>query len=172
MSLYIIIDPMTTYIGDDVAIGEGTVIHPNTVIAAGTRIGRGCVIGPMAHVREGCRIGDNCVVGTFVQLKNTCLGNGTVVTHHAYLGDCDVGENVNVGCMVVTANYDGKAKHKTVIGDGAFLGCHTTLVAPVTVGAGAWTAAGSVITEDVPDGALGIARSRQTLKDGWAEGRR
>ena len=107
-------------------------------------------------------------IGDFVEVKNSTIGAGTAVAHLTYVGDSDVGSNVNFGCGVVTVNYDGVNKHRTTIEDDAFIGCNTNLVAPVRVGKGAYTAAGSTITKDVPDGALGIERAQQTIKEGFA----
>ena len=110
-------------------------------------------------------------IGNFVEIKKSQLGKGAKIGHLTYVGDATVGAGVNVGAGTITCNYDGRKKHRTVIGDGAFVGSHSTLVAPVTVGAGAYVAAGSAITQDVPDGALGIARGRQTNKTGWVAAR-
>ena len=120
-------------------------------------------------MRPGCTIGDHCRVGDFVEVKNSVIGDGTKISHLTYVGDSDVGQRVNFGCGTVTCNYDGKDKFRTQIGDYCFIGCNTNLVAPVKVGDGAYTAAGSTITKDVPAQALGIARERQTNLDGWAE---
>ncbi len=111
-------------------------------------------------------------IGNFVEVKNANVGEGTKLPHLQYIGDADVGANVNLGCGTVTANYDGKNKYRTTIGDNAFVGCHTTLVAPVSVGAGAYTGAGSVITKDIPADTLAIGRSRQKLIEGWADKRK
>jgi bifunctional UDP-N-acetylglucosamine pyrophosphorylase / glucosamine-1-phosphate N-acetyltransferase len=128
-------------------------------------------IGPFARIRPGSTIGAQAHVGNFVEIKKSSLGSGTKVGHLSYLGDSTVGVGVNVGAGTITCNYDGQRKHRTVVMDGAFVGSDSTLVAPVTIGRGAYIAAGSSITEDVPDGALGIARSRQANKDGWAKDR-
>ena len=124
-------------------------------------------MGPYAYVRPNCVIADKVKVGDFVEVKNSTVGEGTKIAHLTYVGDSDVGSGVNFGCGTVTVNYDSKKKHRTTIKDGAFIGCNTNLVAPVTVGEGAYTAAGSTITEDVPGDALAIARSRQTVKEKW-----
>ena len=120
-----------------------------------------------AYLRPGSKVGAGCRIGDFVELKNAVIGDGTKVPHLTYVGDAQIGERANIGCGVVFVNYDGHKKHRTTVGDGAFIGCNTNLVAPVTVGRGAYTAAGSTITEDVPEDALAIARCRQTNKDGW-----
>ncbi len=133
-----------------------------------SRLGRGARIGPYARLRPGNVVGAEARVGNFVELKMTRLGARSKAQHLTYLGDSVVGADVNVGAGTITCNYDGVAKHQTVIEDGAFVGTHSTLVAPVKIGKGAYLAAGSVFTEAVPPGALGIARSRQTNKPGWA----
>jgi bifunctional UDP-N-acetylglucosamine pyrophosphorylase/glucosamine-1-phosphate N-acetyltransferase len=129
-------------------------------------------VGPFAHLRPGATLGPNAHVGNFVELKKTTLGAGSKANHLAYLGDATIGDNVNVGAGTITCNYDGVAKHQTVVEDGAFVGSNATLVAPVTVGRGAYVAAGSAVTEDVPAGALGIGRGRQENKPGWVEKRK
>lgn len=180
-----IIDPASTYIGTDVTIGADTVIFPGTTIKGKCHIGSNCEIissvidssdiadgvhiGPFAYIRPGCKIGENVKVGDFVELKNSSIGSNTKISHLTYVGDSDVGENVNFGCGTVTVNYDSKNKHRTTIGDGAFIGCNTNLVAPVTIASGAYTAAGSTITEDVPEDSLAVARARQVNKDGWVK---
>ena len=132
-------------------------------------VGADTTVGPFAYVRPGTVIGKGCRVGDFVEVKNSTVGDGTKISHLTYVGDSDVGQNVNFGCGTVTVNYDRAKKHRTVIGSGSFIGCNTNLVAPVKLGAGAYTAAGSTITEDVPDDALAIARARQTVKKDWAK---
>ena len=125
-------------------------------------------VGPFAHIRPESAVGAGAKVGNFVELKKTVLGARSKANHLSYLGDATIGANVNVGAGTITCNYDGVAKHQTVIEDGAFIGSDTQLIAPVTVGAGAYVGAGSSITENVPAGALGIARARQSNVDGWA----
>jgi bifunctional UDP-N-acetylglucosamine pyrophosphorylase / glucosamine-1-phosphate N-acetyltransferase len=129
-------------------------------------------LGPFAHVRPGSDVGEDARVGNYVELKKTKLGRKSKASHLTYLGDATIGENVNIGAGVITCNYDGTHKHPTVIGDGAFIGSDSQLVAPVSIGRGAFVAAGSSITQDVPAESLGIARSRQENKDGWARRRR
>ena len=126
-------------------------------------------MGPFAYIRPGCEVGNHTRIGDFVELKKAHIGDNTKVSHLTYIGDAEVGERVNFGCGTVIVNYDGYTKSKTVIGDDCFIGCNTNLVAPVKIGDGAYTAAGSTITKDVPAQALGIARERQTNLDGWAE---
>ncbi len=126
-------------------------------------------VGPFAHIRPNSVIGEHVKLGDFVEIKNSVIGDGTSVSHLTYIGDSDVGQNVNFGCGCVTVNYDGINKARTIVGDNAFIGCNTNLVAPVRVGDGAYIAAGSTITEDVPNESMAIARCRQVIKDGWAK---
>ena len=135
-------------------------------------MGDGTKIGPFAYIRPNCRVGRDVKVGDFVELKNSTVGDGTKISHLTYVGDTDAGSRINFGCGTVTVNYDGTAKFRTTIGDGAFIGCNTNLVAPVKIGEGAYTAAGSTITDDVPADSLAIARSSQTIKIQWAAKRR
>ena len=160
-------DKATTYIYDDVEIGMDTVIHPNTMIKSGVTIGEDCEIGPNAYIREGCSLANKVKVGNFVEIKKTTIGEGSKVPHFIYLGDCEVGEKCNIGCGTITCNYDGLHKSKTIIGDHAFIGSNSNLVAPVTIGNETFVAAGSTITDDVPDYALAIARGRQINKEDW-----
>jgi bifunctional UDP-N-acetylglucosamine pyrophosphorylase / glucosamine-1-phosphate N-acetyltransferase len=180
-----IVDPAATAIDVDVEIGEDTTIEPFTTIRGSTRIGAGCTIrhsyivdsliedgvsvGPFAYLRPGTHLRAGSKVGTFVEVKNSDIGAGAKIPHLSYIGDADVGEGSNLGAATITANYDGAAKHRTTIGRGVRTSVDTTLVAPVSMGDEAWTAAGSVITEDVPPGALGIARARQVTKEGYAK---
>ena len=157
-------DSNGTYLYDDVTIGRDTVIHPNTTIKSGVVIGENCEIGPNAYIRENCIIGNNAKVGSFVELKNVKIGDNTKVPHLTYLGDCEIGKNSNVGCGTITCNYDGKKKHKTIIGDNAFIGSNVNFIAPVTLGDNVLIAAGSTITDDVPSNNMGIARERQINK--------
>ena len=171
-----------TILRGKVKIGKGCKIGPNTLIENSTvgdnvilnetqcyqsTVKNGCNIGPFAHIRPNSVVGDSVHLGNFVEVKNSSIDTGTKVSHLTYVGDSDVGKHVNFGCGTVTVNYTGRAKFRTKIMDDAFIGCNTNLVAPVTVGAGAYTAAGSTITEDVPDSSLGIARARQVNKLGW-----
>ena len=168
------------------SVGAGCVIGPNSLLENVTVgedvrfnasqgydsvIERGASIGPFAHLRPGSHVCERVHIGDFVELKNSTVGAGTSVSHLTSVGDSDVGRGCNFGCGVVTVNYDGAEKNRCRVGDYAFIGCNTNLVAPVSVGDGAYTAAGSTITGDVPRGALGIARARQVNKPGWAEGR-
>jgi len=183
----------------DAEILPGTHLEGRTVIGAGARIGPECLlrdtvvgpdatvlfavcesaeigpgadVGPFARLRPGARIGPGAHIGTYVELKNATVGEGTKVPHLTYVGDADIGEHSNIGAATVFVNYDGIAKHRSTVGDYVRIGSDTMLVAPVNVGDGAYTAAGSVITEDVPPGALGVARSKQHNSPGWVERRR
>lgn len=171
----------------ETAIGRGCVIGPNAMVRSCTVgdeteinasqvnesvIGSRTHVGPFAYIRPGCSIGDDIKVGDFVEVKNSTIGDGTKISHLTYVGDSDVGKKVNFGCGTVTTNYDGFKKYRCTIGDGAFLGCNTNLVAPVTVGEGSYTAAGSTITKEVPPDALAVARERQKNIEGWAASRR
>jgi bifunctional UDP-N-acetylglucosamine pyrophosphorylase/glucosamine-1-phosphate N-acetyltransferase len=149
-------------------IGDRAVIRNHSVISE-ARVADDAIIGPFAHLRPGADVGARAHVGNFVELKKTTLGDGSKANHLAYLGDATIGAGVNVGAGTITCNYDGVAKHQTLIEDGVFVGSNSTLVAPVRIGRGSYVAAGSSITEDVPEGALGIGRGRQDNKLGWVE---
>jgi bifunctional UDP-N-acetylglucosamine pyrophosphorylase/glucosamine-1-phosphate N-acetyltransferase len=180
-----IVDPASTVIDVDVEIGPDTVIEPFTSIRGSTRIGSSCTVrqsylldctledgvsvGPFAYLRPGAVLRSGSKAGTFVEVKNSDIGRGAKVPHLSYIGDADVGEGTNLGAATITANYDGRAKHRTTVGRGVRTGVDTTLVAPVTLGDDASTGAGSVITEDVPPGSLGIARERQRNVEGYSE---
>jgi bifunctional UDP-N-acetylglucosamine pyrophosphorylase/glucosamine-1-phosphate N-acetyltransferase len=155
----------------DSAIGPNVTIRPGCIITD-SHIAAGAVIGPYAHIRPGSEIGENAHVGNFVETKKTKLGKGSKANHLTYLGDAVIGDNVNVGAGTITCNYDGVNKHQTIIDDGVFIGSDSTLVAPVRIGKGAYVAAASTVTEDVPADALVIARARQEIKPGWAKSRR
>mgnify|MGYP005847318617 CR=1 FL=1 len=150
----------------DSEIGPGAHVKPYCVVAQ-ARVGPGAQVGPFAHLRPGAVLADDARVGNFVEMKKSVLGRGSKANHLTYLGDATVGEGANIGAGTITCNYDGVHKHQTAIGDGAFIGSNTALVAPVTVGAGATVAAGSTVTHDVPDGALGVARGKQRNVEGW-----
>ena len=167
-----------TVIGRDCVIGpnsylENTKVDDRTTVKSSqlyeSIVGRDATVGPFAYVRPGSVIGNGCRVGDFVEVKNSTVGDGTKISHLTYVGDSDVGQNVNFGCGTVTVNYDRAKKHRTTIGNNCFIGCNSNLVAPVTIGDGAYTAAGSTITEDVPGDALAIARARQVVKKDWAK---
>jgi bifunctional UDP-N-acetylglucosamine pyrophosphorylase / glucosamine-1-phosphate N-acetyltransferase len=147
-------------------IDDGVVIN-NFCVIVDSHVSRGARIGPFAHIRPMSDVGEDAHVGNFVELKKTSLGRGAKANHLAYLGDATIGDRVNVGAGTITCNYDGVLKHPTVIEEGAFIGSDTQLIAPVRVGKGAYVAAGSSITEDVPAGSLAIARGKQVNKEGW-----
>lgn len=176
-----------TIIYGDVTIGSDCVIGPNSYIVDSqigdncslnnvqcfsSKIESGCAVGPFAHIRPGSLIQNNVRVGNFVEIKNSSIGEKSKVSHLTYVGDTDMGKEVNMGCGTVTVNYDGSKKFRTVIKDKAFIGCNTNLVAPVTVEEGGYTAAGSTITDDVPERSLAIARARQVNKTGWTKNRK
>ncbi|HSA92280.1 MAG TPA: DapH/DapD/GlmU-related protein, partial [Terriglobales bacterium] len=150
----------------DCEIESGVTIRPGCVLDQ-SRVRRGAVLGPYSHLRPGTDVGAGAHVGNFVETKKARLGRGSKANHLTYLGDAEIGAGVNVGAGTITCNYDGARKHVTVIEDRAFIGSDTTLVAPVRVGRGAYVGAGSSITENVPAGALAIARGRQVNKPGW-----
>lgn len=168
-------------------IGEGCIIGPDTTIRNSTvgdntsversvltdsTVGSDTTVGPFAYMRPNSHVGSNVKIGDFVEVKNSSIDDGTKVAHLTYIGDADVGKRVNFGCGTVIVNYDGVNKHRTCIGDDAFIGCNSNLVSPVTVKRGAYTAAGSTITDEVPEDALAIARSRQVNKCGWVTKKR
>ncbi len=159
-----IVDFDTVFIEENVTIGQETVIQPFCVIKGPSSIGSKCMIGPAAHIRPGSVIGNNCKIGNYVEVKKSKIGDNTSVSHLSYIGDAELGQGVNIGAGTITANYDGKNKHKTVIGSGAYVGSNVVFVAPVKIGKNSVVGAGSVITDDVPDNALAIARCRQTVK--------
>jgi bifunctional UDP-N-acetylglucosamine pyrophosphorylase/glucosamine-1-phosphate N-acetyltransferase len=183
-----IVDPDATVIGVDVQIGEDTTIEPGTTIRGGTKIGSDCVVrcsylvdceledgvsvGPFAYLRPGTILRKGAKAGTFVEIKNSDIGQGAKVPHLSYIGDADVGEGTNLGASTITANYDGVDKHRTTIGRKVKSSVHVSFVAPVSIGDEAYTGAGSTIDEDVPAGALGIARARQINKAGYAQRRK
>lgn len=153
----------------DTIVGDGSELL--TVVSVDAVLGKNVLAGPFAYIRPGSKIADDVKVGDFVEVKNAVIDEGTKIAHLTYVGDSDVGKNVNFGCGTVTVNYDGKNKHRCKIGNDCFIGCNTNLVAPVTVADGAYTAAGSTITDDVPENNLSIARARQVNKAGWHDKR-
>jgi bifunctional UDP-N-acetylglucosamine pyrophosphorylase/glucosamine-1-phosphate N-acetyltransferase len=152
-------------------IGDGVLVRPGCMLEHST-VADGAEIGPFAHLRPGCEIGEKAHIGNFVEGKKLRLGKGSKANHLTYLGDAEVGPGTNIGAGVITCNYDGSRKHPTRIGEGAFIGSDSTLVAPIAIGDGAYIGAGSCITKDVPPGALAVGRSRQVTKEGWAHARR
>ena len=165
--LWLVIGPFARVrdcvVGENVAISQATVLE--------STLEPGCTVGPYSHIRAGCHLAEKAKVGGFCEIKNTTVGPGSKVPHLTYLGDTSVGSGVNIGAGTITCNYDGKDKHRTVIEDGAFIGSNCNLVAPVKIGAGAYVAAGSTITTDVPPGALGVARNRQRNIPDWVQRR-
>ncbi len=171
-----------TRIGSDCRIRSYSVLEHATVgdqveirhscVVAESQIDKGARIGPLAHVRPGCHIGEGAHVGNFVEAKQTRIGAGSKANHLSYLGDAEVGSGVNIGAGTITCNYDGVHKHRTLIGDRVFIGSDSALVAPVVIGEGAYVAAGSIITDNVPADALALGRARQVNKPGWAKNRR
>jgi bifunctional UDP-N-acetylglucosamine pyrophosphorylase/glucosamine-1-phosphate N-acetyltransferase len=155
----------------DSQIAANVLVRPGCVIDQSI-IASGAQLGPYSHLRPGSEIGEDAHVGNFVETKKTKLGRGAKANHLTYLGDSEIGPGVNVGAGTITCNYDGTSKHMTVIEEGAFIGSDSTLVAPLRVGKGAYVAAGSTITEDVPPDALALGRSRQITKEAWARRRR
>ena len=159
------VGPLSTLV--DTTVGdESRIVHSYLDRA---QLGAGVSVGPFAYLRPSARLHDRAKAGTFVEIKNSEVGEGTKIPHLSYIGDADIGAGSNVGAGTITANYDGANKHRTTIGSGVRVSVHTSFVAPVTIGDGAYTGAGSVITEDVPPGALGIARERQRNVEGYAE---
>ena len=159
------IGPQTTLADCEVG-AQAAIVH---TFATQASVEAGATVGPFAYLRPGTVVGAGAKVGTFVEVKNSDIGAGAKVPHLSYIGDADVGEGANLGASTITANYDGRRKHRTKVGKSAKTGIHTSLVAPVDVGERAYTGAGSVITEDVPEGALGIARSKQSNVEGYAD---
>ena len=152
-------------------IGDNTKILPFSHIDT-TKIGADCSIGPYARLREGSVIEDGAKVGNFVETKKTKIGRSSKANHFTYLGDADIGDDVNIGAGTITCNYDGKEKHKTEVGDGSFIGTNSSLVAPINIGKNAYVGAGSTITKDIPDNALGVGRGKQKNKENWTKNKK
>lgn len=180
-----LVAPETVHFAFDTVVGRDTVIEPNVVFGQGVtvesgahirafshlegcHVSRGAVVGPYARLRPGAELAEDARIGNFVEIKNAVIGEGSKVNHLSYIGDAQLGENTNVGAGTITCNYDGVMKHRTNIGDRVFIGSNTMLVAPVKIGDEAMTGSGSVITSDVPEGALALARARQENKPGMA----
>ena len=153
----------------DMKLGDGVKFQSSTALES--EIGNDATVGPYAYIRPNCKIGNRVKVGDFVEVKNSNIGDGTKIPHLSYVGDTDAGERINFGCGSIMVNYDGKKKHRTVIEDGVFVGCNVNLVAPVRVEKGAYIAAGSTITKDVPAEVLAVARAKQTIIEGWVKKR-
>ena len=152
---------------ENVKIGNGVKVLSSTI--SDSKIGDYTSVGPYAHIRNNCELGEHVRVGNFVELKNTTYGDGSKTAHLSYLGDAEIGSNTNIGCGTITVNYDGKNKYKTKIGNDAFIGCNSNLIAPLEIGDGAVVAAGTTVTENAPDDALVIARVKQENKMGYAK---
>ena len=177
--------PETVYLAADTIIGRDTVIEPNVVFGPGVtvesgatirafshlegcHVSRGAIVGPYARLRPGTELAENTRIGNFVEIKNAEIAEGAKVNHLSYIGDASVGATTNIGAGTITCNYDGVMKHKTTIGENVFIGSNTMLVAPVTVGDGAMTATGTVVTRDVEPDALAVGRAKQDNKPGYA----
>ncbi|HEY8275036.1 MAG TPA: bifunctional UDP-N-acetylglucosamine diphosphorylase/glucosamine-1-phosphate N-acetyltransferase GlmU, partial [Pseudolabrys sp.] len=178
--------PETVFLSADTKFGKDVIVEPNVVFGPGVtvedgatirsfshlegaHVGKGARVGPFARLRPGADLGKDVHIGNFVEVKESKIEAGAKANHLTYIGDARVGAGANVGAGTITCNYDGVAKHRTDIGKGAFIGSNTALVAPVSVGAGAYIGTGTVVTKDVPAGALAIARTKQTVKEGWAK---
>jgi bifunctional UDP-N-acetylglucosamine pyrophosphorylase/glucosamine-1-phosphate N-acetyltransferase len=178
-------DPDTVYFHHDTKIAAGVIIEPHVFFGAGVEIEagvhikafshiegaiirQGAIVGPFARLRPDTEIGENARIGNFVEIKKSQIGEGSKISHLAYVGDCIMGKDVNFSAGAITVNYDGYQKHETIIGDAAMVGSNVNLVAPVTIGSGAFVAAGSTITQDVPPDSLGIAREKGQVREGWA----
>jgi bifunctional UDP-N-acetylglucosamine pyrophosphorylase/glucosamine-1-phosphate N-acetyltransferase len=168
-----------TALGSDVTIGPNVVFGPGVNVASGVEIRpfchlegcsieAGAIVGPFARLRPGTRLGEGARIGNFVEIKEAVIAAGAKANHLSYIGDASVGANANIGAGTITCNYDGTAKHRTTIGQDAFIGSNTALVAPVEIGDGAYVGSGSVITGNVPADALALARARQVVKEKWA----
>ena len=180
-----LVAPETVFFSADTKLGKDVTVEPNVVFGPGVivkdgatirafshlegaEVGEGAVVGPYARLRPGTKLGAKTKIGNFVEVKAATFGDGAKANHLSYVGDASVGANANIGAGTITCNFDGYDKHKTEIGEGAFIGSNSALVAPVKVGKGAYVGTGSVVTEDVPDDALAVARGRQAVKEGWA----
>lgn len=153
----------------DAVIGDGTVVRQSVITESS--IGENTTVGPFAYIRPGSKIGNGCKVGDFVEIKNSVLGDGSKASHLTYVGDSDVGRNVNLGCGVVFVNYNGKEKHRSTVGDGAFIGCNVNIISPVQISSNSYVAAGTTVTRNVPEGALHVGRAKEKDLDGWVEKR-
>ena len=184
-----IVDPASTFIEPGVEIEADAIVHPFTVLRGATRVGAGAqvgphavavdatigrdaLVGPFCYLRPGATLMDGAKAGTYVEIKNSVIGEGAKVPHLSYIGDADVGADSNIGAGAITANYDGNEKQRTTIGRDVHTSSHNVFVAPVTIGDGAWTGAGSVITNDIPPDALGVARAKQTNIEGYGRRKR
>ncbi len=167
-----------TVIGENSIIGANSQINNSQIgnnvsiknsVLEESKVGDGTSIGPFAYLRPKSNIGENCKIGDFVEVKNSVVGDGSKASHLTYIGDSDIGKDVNLGCGVVFVNYDGVNKHRSIVEDGAFIGCNVNLVSPVTIGKEGYIAAGSTVTQNVPEGALFVAREKGKLIEGWVD---
>jgi bifunctional UDP-N-acetylglucosamine pyrophosphorylase/glucosamine-1-phosphate N-acetyltransferase len=154
---------------EDTEIGDGTRIYMS--VAVDSKIGKDCSIGPFANLRPKSDIADNVRIGDFVEIKNSVIGEGTKISHLTYVGDADLGSGINLGCGVVFVNFDGKVKHRSTVGDGAFIGCNANIIAPVVIEDGAYIAAGTTVTRNVTEASLCVGRSREIIVEDWARDR-
>ena len=150
----------------DSTVGAGTEVHNSVILES--RVGSNSKVGPFAYLRPHSDIGDNCKVGDFVEVKNSSMADGAKASHLTYIGDSDIGKNVNLGCGTVFVNYDGIKKYRSAVKAGAFIGCNANIISPVVIEEGAYVAAGSTVTKDVPAGALCIARAEERIIKGWS----
>ena len=166
-----IVDPASTWISEDTEIGADTIIYPSTYIEGKNKIGKNCKIGPCAHLRGDVEISDNCKIGNFVEVKKAKIGHNTNAGHLSYIGDSELGANINIGAGTITANYDplSKTKSKTILKDNVKIGSNTVLVAPVEIGEGTNIGAGSVITKNIGEWALGITRAPLRILENWVK---
>ena len=162
----VVVEPYVVF-GEKVTVEDGAIIHSFSHLV-GAHVGKGASVGPFARLRPGTRIGEGARIGNFVEVKEAVIEAGAKANHLSYIGDASVGANANIGAGTITCNYDGSDKHRTTIGEGAFIGSNSALVAPVEIGAGAYIGSGSVITKNVPADALALARGRQVVKEGMA----
>jgi len=170
----------STVIGEKCMIGQSCLIENCEIadsseidhsVLKDSRIGEGSHIGPFAYIRPGSVVGNHCRIGDFVEIKNSVIGDDTKISHLSYVGDADLGSGINIGCGVVFVNFDGVEKHRSTVGDGAFIGCNVNIISPVTIGSGAYLAAGGTVTRNVPSGALYVARDKGRNIEGWVERR-
>lgn len=169
-----------TVIGTDCIIGQNSKITKATIgdnttiqqsVINDSSVGDNTAVGPFAYIRPGSKVGSDCKVGDFVEIKNSVMGDGSKASHLTYIGDSDIGKNVNLGCGVVFVNYDGKEKHRSAVGDGAFIGCNVNIVSPVNISDNSYIAAGTTVTKNVPKGALYVGRAKERVFEGWVEKR-
>lgn len=153
----------------DSVVGAGTQVISSVLV--GAKIGERCTVGPFAYMRAGSAVGNGCRVGDFVEIKNATIGDGTKVAHLTYVGDCTIGRECNVGCGVVFVNYDGRQKHRSVVGDKCFIGSNCNIIAPVSIGSESYIAAGTTVTQSIEGGDLVVGRSHQVVKHGRGRGR-